>query len=155
MIDFLYLMILWVWGSIRASLGSSALWTEVTLSDIHLVARLSWRVSEGFSHVPGALVGMAVDPAQQGPLLCVLSEPFLRTLHLGSHPWHGSLVSVRPVQKLLVLFLFLKKKISYWIYLIYSVVLNSSVQQSDTIIHICILFHIVFPLWFVTECWIY
>ena len=103
-------MILWVRGSIRASLGSSALWTEVTLSDIHLVARLSWRVSEGFSHVPGALVGMAVDPAQQGPLLCVLSEPFLRTLHLGSHPWHGSLVSVRPVQKLLVLFLFLKKK---------------------------------------------
>ena len=66
--------------------GSSALWTEVILSDTHLVARLSWRVSEGFSHVPGALVGMAADQAQLGPLLCVLLEPSLRTLRLGSHP---------------------------------------------------------------------
>lgn len=78
-------MILWVRSSIRASLGSSALWTEVTLSDIHLVARLSQRVLGGFSHMPGALVGVTVDQAQLGPLLCVLSEPSLRALHLGSH----------------------------------------------------------------------
>ena len=78
-------MILWVRSSIRASLGGSALWTEVTLSDIRLVARLSQRVLEGSSPRPGALVGVTADQAQLGPLLCVHSEPSLRTLHLGSH----------------------------------------------------------------------
>ena len=103
-IDFLYLTILWVRSSIRASLGSSACGLRS-----HSVVLTWWpgwaAVLEGFSHVPGALLGVAADQAQLRPSLSTLGAS-LWTLCLGSHSWHGSLVFVRPVQKLLVLFLF-------------------------------------------------
>ena len=40
------------------------------------------------------------------------------------------------------------------VFLIFNIVLTSAIQQSDSVIHIPILFSCFFPLWFITGYWI-
>ena len=85
--------------------GQFSLWAEVTLSDTHLVARLSLCLGRLQSRV-WCPAGRGCRPGSAASSSLSTLGASLWTLRLGSHSWHGSLVFVRPVQKLLVLFLF-------------------------------------------------
>ena len=110
--------------------GQFSLWAEVTLSDTHLVARLSLCLGRLQSRV-WCPAGRGCRPGSAASSSLSTLGASLWTLRLGSHSWHGSLVFVRPVQKLLVLFLFFFKSfIEYtWFTVLCWILLYSKVTQ--------------------------